>query len=51
MIKDDELAQVAAELERRRDVSAAESRLPVCDTIRSRYSLPASEADSYPSIW
>ena len=51
VIKDDELAQVAAELERRRDVSAAESRLPVCDTIRSRYSLPASEADSYPSIW
>jgi len=51
VIKDDELAQVVAELERRRDVSAAESRLPVCDAIRSRYSLPASEADSYPSIW
>ena len=51
VIKDDELARVVGGLERRRDVSAAESGLPVCDAIRSRYSLPASEADSYPSIW
>ena len=50
VIKDVELAQAVAELECRRDVSAAESRLPVFDAIRSRYSLPASEADSYPSI-
>ena len=41
VIKDDEMAEIVTELERRRDVSAGESRLLVCDAIRSRYSLPS----------
>ena len=40
VLKDDEMAELVAELERRLDVSAVESRLLVFDAIRSRYSLP-----------
>ncbi|MEO8051444.1 MAG: HAD family hydrolase [Acidobacteriota bacterium] len=40
VIKDDEIADLARELERRHDLSAGESRLILCDAIGSRYSLP-----------
>ena len=41
VIKDEEIAKVARDLERREDVSAADSRLLICDAINARYSLPA----------
>ena len=40
VIKDDELATVARELEQRHDLAAADTRYSLCDAISSRYSLP-----------
>ena len=41
VIRDDDIAELARELERRHDLSAAESRRLLCDAIGQRYSLPA----------
>lgn len=41
VIKDEEIAKVARDLEHREDVSASDSRLLICDAINGRYSLPA----------
>jgi hypothetical protein len=41
VIKDEEIAKVTRDLERREDVSASDSRLLICDAINGRYSLPA----------
>jgi len=40
VIKDSELADLARELEERRDLSASETRYLLFDAIGSRYSLP-----------